>query len=60
MSIITSLIADTDNAAQREKMACLLTRLFNGDIESGRGLYDPITSRLRTVTRLITGDLSST
>lgn len=32
MSIITSLIADTDNAAQREKMACLLTRLFNGDI----------------------------
>ncbi len=33
MSIITSLIADTDNAAQREKMACLLTRLFNGDID---------------------------
>ena len=32
MSIITSLIANTDNAAQREKMACLLTRLFNGDI----------------------------
>ncbi|WP_336667328.1 nuclear transport factor 2 family protein [Enterobacter mori] len=33
MSIIKSLIADTDNAAQREKMACLLTRLFNGDID---------------------------
>lgn len=33
MSIITSLIAHTDNAAQREKMACLLTRLFNGDID---------------------------
>lgn len=33
MSIITSLIANTDNAAQREKMACLLTRLFNGDID---------------------------
>ncbi|WP_434131893.1 nuclear transport factor 2 family protein [Enterobacter cloacae] len=33
MSIITPLIADTDNAAQREKMACLLTRLFNGDID---------------------------
>lgn len=33
MSIITSLIADTDNAAQREKMACLLARLFNGDID---------------------------
>lgn len=33
MSIITSLIADADNAAQREKMACLLTRLFNGDID---------------------------
>ncbi len=27
------LIAHTDNAAQREKMACLLTRLFNGDID---------------------------
>lgn len=33
MSIITSLIADTDDAAQREKMACLLTRLFNGDVD---------------------------
>ena len=33
MSIITSLVAQPDNAAQREKMACLLTRLFNGDID---------------------------
>ena len=33
MSIITSLVAQPDNAAQREKMACLLTCLFNGDID---------------------------
>ncbi len=39
MSIITSLIADTTNAAQREKMACLLTRLFNGAISIRQGLY---------------------
>ena len=33
MSTITSLIADPDKAAQRGKMACLLTRLFNGDVD---------------------------
>ncbi|MBX8461053.1 nuclear transport factor 2 family protein [Enterobacter sp. RIT637] len=40
MSIITSLIADTDNAAQREKMACLLTRLFKGDVDPAE-LFTP-------------------
>ena len=33
MTIITSLLNQSDNTAQREKMASLLTGLFNGDID---------------------------
>ena len=33
MTIITSLINQPDNTAQREQMACLLTRLFNGNVD---------------------------
>ncbi|HGH4687342.1 nuclear transport factor 2 family protein [Enterobacter bugandensis] len=33
MSIITTLIAQPDNTLQREKMACLLSRLFKGELD---------------------------
>lgn len=38
MTIITSLINQPDNTPQREQMACLLTRLFNGNVDR-RGVY---------------------